>query len=284
MCIPKCRVTVDVAGEILSRHQRNLTMTGISQPTHNSPPPPPQARRSRSWRRPLVATAAGFAALIGLGSIAVVAAETTATTDQTAVSSAPGASPISHGVTATDCAFEATLTSGTQGVTAFDAFGPATSVESYRGIDMAIDRGGDEVAVGAMIEDSTFLELRAAASRESELVQLMMETIDEGDTFDHGHDTVVEFRGDHCELGSAFDEEAWVEDFFHSDAVVDIQSDDGECRFSSLFADSAKQDDFGFEDLNLGDFDLDLQFDDDGFNISLDTGDGTVGLKCLAID
>lgn len=259
-------------------------MTELNQPSSNQLPPPPQGpARSRVSRRPLFVAAAGCAALVGLGSVSAVAAENH--NSRTNSPTTHNAAPVGYYQgPSQDCSFQATVTTGNQSASAAEAFGPADAVAQHRGVDISVVRVSEQVVVGAMIEHNVFLELRADDSRQAELTDLMKSTIDSDDDFDFdNHDTVIEFRGDNCDLTSAFDEDAWVEDFFHSDSVVHVASDEGHCRFSSLFAGN-DPDDFTFEDFDIGQFDLDLQISDGTFEISLDTGDGSVGLACESTD
>ncbi len=255
------------------------------RPEPSGPPLPPRRRR------PFVAALIGCAAILGVGSMAAAAHATVTPSGLASLVGSESAVAVVSDPSTTNCEVTAALTVGgaTAASAAFTAEGPTSGDAdemTYRGRNVHVRSEGDRFRVGAMIADDAFLEIGGAAARQAGLLELMHEAIDRSDSwFDHDDeddedDVVLRYRGDLCDLGTAFDEDRWFEDAFRSDATVDFTSDEHECRFSSLFADAEKDDDFGFEDLDFGAFDLDFRHDEDGFSISLDTGDGTVGLHC----
>lgn len=232
-----------------------------------APATPAVATRQRRGRTLAVATVAGTFTLLGVGAMAAAAVgdDDGGGGEQAAVASVD------------DCGYRAVFTTGS-GAAESDASLVLQAEEqiAHDGRRIVIVETADEVSVGAMVGDAEHLVLTAEPGQTDVMVDLIREAIDHEDDMEIDEGNLsFEFTSNECALPSEFGEfEAG--DFFNGDSRVVLTDGDDTCEFSSVFGD----DGFDIEDIDFGDLRLDFDSNDDGFSISLATGDDEVALGC----
>lgn len=236
-------------------------------------------RRISTGVRKGAAVLAGCVALIGVATTAVAQVGSGGGTTSTTSLSTNDAKLSKSG---DSCKFQATLLHGLEvAIATSNASTRAQQTLEHSGSKLWVSTQADRVTVGTNLGVDTYLLVEADSRRRNELIDLVKKAIDAKPFVEKNDvDLAFTFGRNQCNLSSALNDELTLKDFLNSDSSLSFSDGDTRCDVTSLFESANPNGEVDFKDFDLDDFDFELSSEGQGFSIGLDTGQGTIGLKC----